>query len=179
MIYFSQFQITEHDEGALHYLKDIKWSRLDGAKGFKLEFFFDPNPYFSNSVLTKTYRMISEEEHILEKAIGYMSLKLFHPENALPFQSSLMLFSWLPCRTEIQWLPGKNLTRKILKKKPKKGSKDTKPITKVEDCESFFLFFDPPQLPEDEEEIEEETVSFLDIMPLQYQGITSQFLILC
>ncbi|XP_031120240.1 nucleosome assembly protein 1;1-like [Ipomoea triloba] len=126
-------EITEHDEGALHYLKDIKWSRLDGEKGFKLEFFFDPNPYFSNNVLTKTYRMISEEEHILEKAIG----------------------------TEIQWLPGKNLTQKILKKKPKKGSKDTKPITKVENCESFFLFFDPPQLPEDEEELEEETAELL------------------
>nr|GME11957.1 nucleosome assembly protein 1;4-like [Ipomoea batatas] len=126
-------EITEHDEGALHYLKDIKWSRLDGEKGFKLEFFFDPNPYFSNNVLTKTYRMISEEEHILEKAIG----------------------------TEIQWLPGKNLTHKILKKKPKKGSKDTKPITKVENCESFFLFFDPPQLPEDEEELEEETAELL------------------
>lgn len=106
-------------------------------------------------------------------------LKLFIPENALPFQFSLMSISSLPFRTEIQWLPGKNLTQKILKKKPKKGSKDTKPITKVENCESFFLFFDPPQLPEDEEELEEETVSFLDRMPLQYLRITLQILILC
>lgn len=62
------------------------------------------------------------------------------------------------CRTEIEWYPGKNLTQKILKKKPKKGSKNTKPITKTEDCESFFNFFDPPQVPEDDEDIDEDTV---------------------
>lgn len=33
-----------------------------------------------------------------------------------------------------------------------------KAITKTEDCESFFNFFDPPQVPEDED-IDEETVS--------------------
>jgi nucleosome assembly protein 1-like 1 len=52
------------------------------------------------------------------------------------------------------------LTQKILKKKPRKGSKNTKPITKTEDCESFFNFFSPPQVPDDEEEIDEDTVSF-------------------
>lgn len=62
-------------------------------------------------------------------------------------------------RTKIEWFPGKSLTQKILKKKPKKGSNDTKPIIKTEECESFFHFFDPPQLPEDAEEIDEETVS--------------------
>jgi hypothetical protein len=62
--------------------------------------------------------------------------------------------------TEIEWYPGKCLTQKILKKKPRKGSKNTKPITKTEDCESFFNFFSPPQVPDDEEEIDEDTVSF-------------------
>lgn len=65
-------QISERDEGALKYLKDIKWSRIDNPKGFKLEFFFDTNPCFKNSVLTKTYHMIDEDEPILEKAIGYL-----------------------------------------------------------------------------------------------------------
>lgn len=125
-------EILEHDEGALQHLKDIKWYRIDGSKGFKLEFFFDPNPYFKNSVLTKTYHMINEDEHILEKATG----------------------------TEIEWFPGKILTQKIVRKKPKKGSKNLKPITKTEDCESFFNFFDPPQVPEDED-IDEETVEIL------------------
>ncbi|CAI0387298.1 unnamed protein product [Linum tenue] len=126
-------EITERDEGALKYLKDIKWCRVEEPKGFKLEFFFDTNPYFKNSVLTKTYHMIDEDEPILEKAIG----------------------------TEIEWYPGKCLTQKLLKKKPKKGSKSAKPITKTEDCESFFNFFSPPEVPEDDEEIDEDTAEEL------------------
>ncbi|KAK9078360.1 hypothetical protein SSX86_002417 [Deinandra increscens subsp. villosa] len=121
-------EISERDEDALKYLKDIKWCRMDDPKGFKLDFFFDTNPYFKDSVLTKVYHMIDDDEPILEKAIG----------------------------TDIEWLPGKCLTQKILKKKPKKGSKNTKPITKTEKCESFFNFFSPPQVPEDEEDIDEE-----------------------
>ncbi|THU61140.1 hypothetical protein C4D60_Mb07t20140 [Musa balbisiana] len=126
-------EIQERDEEALKYLKDIKWCRIDDPKGFKLEFFFDPNPYFKNTVLTKTYHMIDEDEPILEKAIG----------------------------TEIEWFPGKCLTQKILKKKPKKGSKNAKPITKTEDCESFFNFFNPPEVPDDDADIDEETAEQL------------------
>ncbi|RDX97037.1 Nucleosome assembly protein 1;3, partial [Mucuna pruriens] len=77
-------EISERDEGALKFLKDIKWSRIENPKGFKLDFFFDCNPYFTNTVLTKTYHMIDEDEPILEKAIG----------------------------TEIQWHTGKCLTQK-------------------------------------------------------------------
>ncbi|KAK1257370.1 hypothetical protein QJS04_geneDACA023921 [Acorus gramineus] len=134
-------EIQERDEGALKYLKDIKWCRIDDPKGFKLEFFFDPNPYFKNSVLTKTYHMIDDDEPILEKAIG----------------------------TDIEWFPGKSLTQKILKKKPRKGSKNTKPITKTEKCDSFFNFFNPPQVPEDDNEIDEEIAEELqNQMELDY-----------
>ncbi|CAH2046576.1 unnamed protein product, partial [Thlaspi arvense] len=123
-------EITEGDEGALKFLKDIKWNRVEKPKVFKLEFFFDQNPYFKNTVLTKTYHMIDEDEPILEKAIG----------------------------TEIEWYPGKCLTQKILKKKPKKGSKNTKPITKTEECESFFNFFSPPHVPDDEEDLDDDMI---------------------
>ncbi|XP_022999503.1 nucleosome assembly protein 1;2-like isoform X4 [Cucurbita maxima] len=126
-------EITERDEGALKYLKDIKWCRIDNPKGFKIDFFFDTNPFFKNSVLSKTYHMIDEDEPILEKAIG----------------------------TEIEWYPGKCLTQKLLKKKPKKGSKNAKPITKTENCESFFNFFSPPQVPDDDEDIDEDTAEEL------------------
>ncbi|GMH17596.1 hypothetical protein Nepgr_019437 [Nepenthes gracilis] len=126
-------EITERDEVALKYLKDIKWCRIDDPKGFKLEFFFDTNPYFKNSVLTKTYHMIDEDEPILEKAIG----------------------------TEIEWYPGKCLTQKLLKKKPRKGSKNAKPITKTENCESFFNFFNPPQVPDDDEDLDDDTAEEL------------------
>lgn len=126
-------EISERDEGALKYLKDIKWCRIDNPKGFKLEFFFDTNPYFKNSVLTKTYHMIDDDEPILEKAIG----------------------------TEIEWYPGKSLTQKILKKKPRKGSKNSKPMTKTEDCESFFNFFNPPEIPDNDDGFDEETAEEL------------------
>ncbi|KAI9073770.1 hypothetical protein K1719_044267 [Acacia pycnantha] len=130
-------EITERDEGALKYLKDIKWSKLDDPKGFKLEFFFSTNPYFKNFALTKTYHMIDDDDDpILEKAIG----------------------------TEIEWYPGKNLTQKILKKKPKKGSKNAKPITKIEQCDSFFNFFNPAQIPEEEEDIDDDAVEELQNM---------------
>ncbi|XP_038699766.1 nucleosome assembly protein 1;3-like isoform X2 [Tripterygium wilfordii] len=126
-------EITERDEGALKYLKDIKWYRIEDPKGFKLEFIFEPNPYFKNTILTKTYHMIDEDDPILEKAIG----------------------------TEIEWYPGKCLTQKVLKKKPKKGTKNAKPITKTEECESFFNFFNPPQVPEDDEDIDEDAAEDL------------------
>ncbi|KAE8657491.1 Nucleosome assembly protein 1 [Hibiscus syriacus] len=122
-------EITEQDKGALKYLKDIKWSRIDDPKGFKLEFFFDSNPYFKNSVLTKTYHMVDDEnDPILEKAIGM----------------------------KIEWYTGKCLTQKVLKKKPKKGSKNAKSITKTENCGSFLNFFNPPQIPDDDGDIDDD-----------------------
>jgi nucleosome assembly protein 1-like 1 len=62
------------------------------------------------------------------------------------------------CRTEIEWHPGKCLTQKLLKKKPKKGSKDAKPVIKTEKCESFFNIFNPPQIPEDDDDINDDIV---------------------
>ncbi|KAE9600429.1 hypothetical protein Lal_00046098 [Lupinus albus] len=134
-------EITERDEGALKYLQDIKWCRIHNPKGFKLEFFFHTNPYFKNSVLTKTYHMIDDDDPILEKAIG----------------------------TEIEWYPGKCLTQKILKKKPKKGSKNAKPITKTEKCESFFNFFTPPQVPEDDDDDDIDDDAVEDLQNLMEQ----------
>lgn len=138
-------EITERDEEALRYLKDIKWCKTDDPKGFKLDFFFGTNPFFKNTVLTKTYHMIDDEDPILEKAIGM----------------------------EIEWYPGKCLTQKILKKKPKKGSKNMKPITKTENCESFFNFFKPPQVPEDEDYMDEDTAEELQNLMEQDYDIGS------
>eukprot|EP00253_Pinus_taeda_P003025 PITA_03025 len=122
-------QITGRDEGALKYLKDIKWCRFGTPKYFKIDFYFDPNPFFKNSVLTKTYRMF--------ESFGFSG-------------------------TEIDWYPGKNLTqklmkkkpKKLMKKKPKKGAKNAKPVTKTEQCESFFNFFSPPPVPDNCKEVD-------------------------
>ncbi|XP_045791360.1 nucleosome assembly protein 1;2-like [Trifolium pratense] len=121
--------ITNSDEEALKFLKDIKYTRIDAPKGFKLEFYFDKNPFFSNSVLKKTYQVVEEEDLILENAIG----------------------------TEIDWLTEK----KVIKKKARIGSNSAKPINKIETCESFFNFFDPPEIPENHLNIGEEAVKEL------------------
>jgi hypothetical protein len=69
---------------------------------------------------------------------------------------------------EIEWNAGKNLTQKVMKKKPKKGAKNTKPVTKTEQCESFFNFFTPPQVPEDDD-IDQDTAEALqDSMEQDY-----------
>jgi nucleosome assembly protein 1-like 1 len=53
-------QITERDEPALKHLIDVTSSPLEGEqKGFTLDFHFEqPNPFFSNAVITKTYNMV-------------------------------------------------------------------------------------------------------------------------
>ena len=49
--------IQDHDEPILKHLTDIKVRYLEDPMGFALDFFFSPNDYFENSVLTKTYEM--------------------------------------------------------------------------------------------------------------------------
>jgi nucleosome assembly protein 1-like 1 len=46
----------------------------------------------------------------------------------------------------------------MLKKKVKTGAKNTKPVTKIEPCDSFFTFFNPPEVPEEDEEIDQDKV---------------------
>lgn len=102
--------------------QDIKSELLQGDdQGFKLLFTFSENPYFSNTVLEKTYYMAEEDsEPILEKATG----------------------------SDIKWNSGKNVTVKVMKKKSKGKKKDENkpPQTKTEPCDSFFNFFKPPQV---------------------------------
>jgi len=132
-------QITEEDEEALTFLKDIRFSELEGAEGFTLTFQFAENPYFSNTTLVKTYHMEMDE------VLG--ELEYSHATG-----------------TEITWKAGKNLTVKQTKKKTKaKGKKPARVVTVEEPCESFFTFFSPPQLPKDEEEeIDEEEAEMLE-----------------
>ncbi|KAK9803911.1 hypothetical protein WJX72_004179 [[Myrmecia] bisecta] len=146
-------RISEKDEAVLEHLTDIRCESLADAaakadaapkpaegeeeeedeeeepKGFRLIFSFEKNPFFTNDTLTKTYYMVDEEEPILERAEG----------------------------TEINWNPGKNPTVKVMKKKAKagKGRPAGKPLTKTEPCDSFFNFFSPPAVPEDDEQLEE------------------------
>lgn len=128
--------ISEKDAEVLKYLVDLQAENIEEngqARGFKLKFSFSENPFFANSVLEKTYFMLADDDGVLEKAEG----------------------------TKIDWKAGKDVTVKIMKKKSKKGKPDAKPQTKTEKVDSFFNFFDPPQLPEDEEEVDEEQMDEL------------------
>eukprot|EP00824_Muranothrix_gubernata_P026411 TRINITY_DN925_c0_g1_i2.p1 TRINITY_DN925_c0_g1~~TRINITY_DN925_c0_g1_i2.p1 ORF type:complete len:454 (-),score=143.83 TRINITY_DN925_c0_g1_i2:47-1387(-) len=134
--------ITEKDEEVLKLLTDIRCVTLEGGKGFCLEFYFDENPFFTNNVIKKTYHMSSEDDDVLERAEG----------------------------TKIDWKPGKNLTVKLLKKKQRgKGSKHTRTVTKEEPCDSFFNFFYPPEVPDDDAELDDDEHEALqDMMEADY-----------
>ncbi|XP_055832724.1 nucleosome assembly protein 1;2-like isoform X2 [Solanum dulcamara] len=117
--YEEEIYISKRDEEALKFLKDIKWCRVDHPKGFKLDFFFDTNPFFKNSVLTKTC---------------HKRVNMAMAENV----------TW----TDIEWFPGKCLTKKIVKCNPNKRLISAKPMIRTVDCESFFSFFKPPSVTE-------------------------------
>ena len=73
-------------------LMDITCETLPEGEtiGFKLDFTFAENEFFTNKVLTKTYIMADTgDDPVLEKAEG----------------------------TPIDWAPGKNVTVKVIKKK--------------------------------------------------------------
>ncbi|XP_062594921.1 nucleosome assembly protein 1-like 1 isoform X1 [Saccostrea cucullata] len=126
--------VQEHDEPILQHLQDVqvKFSDTD-SMGFTLEFHFEPNDYFSNTVLTKHYSMRSEPDE----------------EDPFSFEGPEIV----KCKgCEIDWKKGKNVTVKTIKKKQKhKGRGTTRTVTKTVQNDSFFNFFNPPQVPEEEE----------------------------
>jgi len=130
--------ITENDEDALTYLKDVRCTLYEHAQGFEITFHFAENPYFSDTVLTKKYHL-SWDEGIYAEAVYDNSEG-----------------------TTINWKQGKNLTVKLIKKQQKntKGGKGKKGgasrVSVVEEpCDSFFHFFSTLPKPEEGEEEEE------------------------
>jgi len=113
--------VTPKDEPALKSLRDITCSTLQESKGigFCLQFYFAPNKYFSNHILSKSYHMSgSDTEPILERAEG----------------------------TDIRWKPGMNLTVKQPAVKKLGGSSEG---LQSEPCPSFFRFFDTLRISSD------------------------------
>merc|ERR1712241_1610284 len=140
-----QEMVQEADEPVLSKLTDITVTFSESPMGFTLHFFFAPNDYFSNNVLTKEYEMKCE------------------PSEDDPFSfEGPEIFKCKGCT--INWKePGKNLTVKTVKKKQKHKSKgNVRTITKQVKNDSFFNFFDPPPLPDDPEaEVDAETQELL------------------
>jgi len=98
-----------------------------------LEFIFEPNEHFTNTSLTKEYiyRFSVDESNPL----GYEG-----PE----------IIKCTGC--SIDWQKGKNITVKQIKKVQKHKGRGTKrTVTKTVQADSFFNFFNPPQVNEEEE----------------------------
>ncbi|KAK1789435.1 hypothetical protein P4O66_015366 [Electrophorus voltai] len=102
-------------------------------QSFTLEFYFERNDFFTNTVLTKTYKMRSE------------------PDESDPFSfDGPEIMGCTGCT--IDWTKGKNVTLKTIKKKQKhKGRGTVRTVTKTVPNDSFFNFFSPPEVPENGE----------------------------
>eukprot|EP00128_Syssomonas_multiformis_P009219 Colp12_sorted_trinity150504_noHs@5711 len=125
--------IHECDEPILKHLTDIKLSYLEDNPGFRLEFVFEPNEFFNNTVLSKTYYLNGSDPE------GYL---FDHAEG-----------------TKIEWKPNKDVTVTTVKKKQKaKGKKGaTRTIVKtVPNKDTFFNFFTAIKVPTDEDEEDED-----------------------
>ncbi|XP_074639209.1 nucleosome assembly protein 1-like 1 [Acropora palmata] len=151
--------IQEHDEPILKHLQDIRVvftgpdSMVDTTQypqptpmGFVLEYHFSPNPFFTNNVLTKSYKMKCE------------------PDEDDPFAfEGPEIVSASGCH--IDWKKGKNVTQKVVKKKQKRkgspGRGQTRFVSKTVKNDSFFNFFSPPEVPDDEADLDEETEALL------------------
>ncbi|XP_041365845.1 nucleosome assembly protein 1-like 1-A isoform X2 [Gigantopelta aegis] len=126
--------VQDHDEPILEHLQDIqvKFWESDPV-GFTLEFYFSPNEYFKETVLTKQYTMRFEPD----------------PTDPLSYEGPEII----KCKgCTITWNTGKNITVRVVKKKQKhKGRGTTRTVTKTIQNDSFFNFFNPPTVPEGEE----------------------------
>lgn len=129
--------ITEDDVDCLESLTNITCHDREDGKGFTLTFYFAPNEYFTNSTLTKAYNvpnLLLSDEPLLKGVTG----------------------------TKVEWKSDERaLTYRMVKKKQRgkgKNAGQVRTVTKKEDLESFFKWFEPPDMPSmddiDEEEAE-------------------------
>jgi nucleosome assembly protein 1-like 1 len=141
--------ITEKDLDALKHLKDVRVKPLEDEVSFAIEFQFDPNPYFDETLLTKTYHLRERGGEIMYQSVD---------------------------GTEIHWKQGKNLTVTIVTKttgggrggrrggRRGGGNQQQRTIKVEQPCESFFNFFNPEAftaLGADEDELEDEELEAL------------------
>ncbi|KAI8065590.1 hypothetical protein BC940DRAFT_303775 [Gongronella butleri] len=129
--------ITERDEAALQHLVDVRMQYMD-KPGFKIEFEFSENDYFTNTVLSKTY-------YYQEHAYG-----------------GDFVYDYAEGCT-IDWKEGKDLTIAVETKKQRhRGNNKTRIVKRTVPAESFFNFFTPPVFPDEAEELDEDEAEGLD-----------------
>jgi len=133
--------ITEKDEEVLKHLVDIKVRMLEDNPGFTLDFVFEPNEFFENAVLSKTYHLMNAPEQSFAGSVIYD-----HAHG-----------------TDIKWKEGKDLSVVVeVKKQKHKGTGKTRTVKKTVPAETFFSFFTPPKPPNDEDDVDDEEYAHLD-----------------
>lgn len=135
--------IQPHDEPVLAHLTNVNIVYKTDPMSYVLEFHFSPNPYFKDAVLTKQY---------------FMRCKVDQDE---PFNfEGPEIFKCTGCT--IQWNPSKNVTVKTIKKQQKHKQRGViRTLTKTLPNDSFFNFFNPPQVQEDDKNVDDETQMLL------------------
>ncbi|GIY75941.1 nucleosome assembly protein 1-like 1 [Caerostris darwini] len=109
-----------------------------------LEFHFEPNDYFTNTVLTKHYDLRCKP--VETDIFGFEGPEIVKSKGCT-----------------IDWKKNKNVTVKTIKKKQKhKARGAVRTVTKTVTNDSFFNFFSPPAVPENEDELDEETQTILN-----------------
>ncbi|XP_055706235.1 nucleosome assembly protein 1-like 1-B [Phlebotomus papatasi] len=135
--------VQEHDEVVLKKLKDVCIKYADDGMSYTLEFYFEPNEHFTNEILTKQY--------FLKAAI--------EKDDPFSFEGT-EIYKCFGC--VINWNKGMNLTVKTIRKKQKhKARGAVRTITKQVPNDSFFNFFTPPEVPEDDTKIDSENENLL------------------
>ncbi|EDW57039.1 nucleosome assembly protein 1-like 1 [Drosophila sechellia] len=134
--------VQPHDEPAIRKLIDIS-IKYDNGHSYTLEFHFDKNEYFSNSVLTKQY--------VLKSTVD--------PEDPFAFEGP-EIYKCTGCT--INWEKKMNLTVKTIRKKQKHKERGAvRTIVKQVPTDSFFNFFNPPVVSSDPEEVDDDSQQIL------------------
>ncbi|KAJ2701304.1 histone chaperone [Coemansia sp. IMI 203386] len=127
--------ITDRDEEAIKFLRDIRLEYLEDNLGFKLVFEFAENQFFSNTELVKTY--FYEQSDVA---------------GILEFKSAQ--------GTEINWKPENDLSVTVETKKQRhKTTNRTRVVKKTVPSKTFFSFFTTVEEPDedDDSDLAEET----------------------
>ncbi|ORX99331.1 nucleosome assembly protein [Basidiobolus meristosporus CBS 931.73] len=137
--------ITSRDESALKHLVDIRLAYSDEKLGFKVEFEFTENEWFSNQVLSKTYYYQPSAE--VGDLIGERSEG-----------------------TEIAWKEGKDLSVTVETKKQRhKATNKTRVVKRTVPAETFFNFFNTVNAEEEKAADEEDELDFSDRLEADFE----------
>ncbi|OQR76147.1 nucleosome assembly protein 1 1-like [Tropilaelaps mercedesae] len=129
--------VTEEDEPILEHLTDVVVE--DNIDAFKLHFHFSPNEYFSNTILTKEFKL----------KLGPSEDDPFNFDGPEIIAMKGMKIDW---KSE-----DKNVTqRRMTRNQKNKKTGTTRTITKTIQTDSFFNFFSHVEWIEDREDMEEQ-----------------------